>query len=115
MEGATVTTKSLSTDEDLIQETVGAKPDLVSIDSPLSLPEGYGKPGVPIYRKCELALKRMGISVFWCLLPTMQMLTRRGIKLATDLRERGLKVIESHPGAAQDILGIPRKGLVWTN
>jgi predicted nuclease with RNAse H fold len=110
MEGATVTTKSLSTDEDLIQETVGAKPDLVSIDSPLSLPEGYGKPGVPIYRKCELALKRMGISVFWCLLPTMQMLTRRGIKLATDLRERGLKVIESYPGAAQDILGIPRKG-----
>jgi uncharacterized protein YprB with RNaseH-like and TPR domain/predicted nuclease with RNAse H fold len=109
MEGAAATTMSLSTDEELIQETITAKPDLVSIDSPLSLPEGYGAPGVPIYRKCELALKRMGISVFWCLLPTMQMLTRRGIKLANALREADCKVIESYPGAAQDILGIPRK------
>jgi uncharacterized protein YprB with RNaseH-like and TPR domain/predicted nuclease with RNAse H fold len=109
MEGAAATTKSLSTDEELIQETIAAKPDLVSIDSPLSLPEGYGTPGVPIYRKCELALKRMGISVFWCLLPSMQMLTRRGIKLAHELRSSGLNVIESYPGAAQDILGIPRK------
>jgi uncharacterized protein YprB with RNaseH-like and TPR domain/predicted nuclease with RNAse H fold len=110
MEGAAATTMSLSTDEDLIQETIAAKPDLVSIDSPLSLPEGYGRPGVPIYRKCELALKRMGISVFWCLLPTMEMLTRRGIKLAAEFRDRGFTVIESYPGAAQDILGIPRKG-----
>lgn len=109
MEGASATTKSLSTDEELIQETVAANPDIVSIDSPLSLPEGYGRPRVPIYRKCELALKRMGISVFWCLLPTMEMLTRRGIKLAQEFRNRGLRVIESYPGAAQDILGIPRK------
>ncbi len=110
MEGAAATTKSLRTDEELVQETIAARPDLVSIDSPLSLPEGYGEPGVPIYRKCELALKRMGISVFWCLLPTMEMLTRRGIELATKLRGCGLRVIESYPGAAQDILGIPRKG-----
>jgi predicted nuclease with RNAse H fold len=40
----------------------------------------------------------------------MEGLTRRGIKLATELRQRGLRVIESYPGAAQDILGIPRKG-----
>ena len=51
----------------------------------------------------------MGISVFWCLLPSMAMLTRRGIKLATELRKAGCRVIESYPGAAQDILGIPRK------
>src|SRR5258707_14455921 len=110
MDGAAATTKSIRTDEELIRETLAAKPDLVSIDSPLSLPEAFGNPGAPIYRKCELALKRMGISVFWCLLPSMQMLTRRGIKLAEELRNRGLKVIESYPGAAQDILGIPRKG-----
>jgi len=110
MEGAIATTQSLRTDEELIAATISAQPDLVSIDSPLSLPEGYGNPGVPIYRKCELALKRMGISVFWCLLPTMEGLTRRGIKLANELRQRGLRVIESYPGAAQDILGIPRKG-----
>jgi uncharacterized protein YprB with RNaseH-like and TPR domain/predicted nuclease with RNAse H fold len=109
MDGPLATTRSIRTDEELIGETLAAKADLVSIDSPLSLPEGYGRPGVPIYRKCELALKRMGISVFWCLLPSMEMLTRRGIRLAAALREAGCRVIESYPGAAQDILGIPRK------
>jgi predicted nuclease with RNAse H fold len=105
---------TLRTDEELIAETIRAKPDLVSIDSPLSLPEGW-KPNekrqdVPIYRKCELALKRMCISVFWCMLPTMQCLTNRGMRLAAQFRAEGLQVIESYPGAAQDILNIPRKG-----
>jgi uncharacterized protein YprB with RNaseH-like and TPR domain/predicted nuclease with RNAse H fold len=109
MEGASVTTKCIRTDDELIRETLAANADLISIDSPLSLPEGYGAPGVPIYRKCELALKRMGISVFWCLLPSMKMLTRRGIKLTHELRQAGGNVIESYPGAAQDILGMPRK------
>jgi predicted nuclease with RNAse H fold len=109
MEGACVTTKSLRADNELIRETLAANADLVSIDSPLSLPEGYGSPDVPIYRKCELALKRMGISVFWCLLPSMVALTRRGIRMANRLRQAACKVIESYPGAAQDILGIPRK------
>jgi len=114
MTGATAITKSLSTDEELLTETIAAKPDLVSIDSPLSLPEGWVNPdepcGRPIYRKCELALKRMGISVFWCLLPSMKSLTKRGMFLTRRLREAGLNVIESYPGAAQDLLGIPRKG-----
>jgi uncharacterized protein YprB with RNaseH-like and TPR domain/predicted nuclease with RNAse H fold len=114
MDGAQASTKLLSTDQELIEATIQAKPDLVSIDSPLSLPEGWNlqrrKKGIPIYRKCELALKRMGISVFWCLLPTMKGLTLRGMNLATQLRAAGLNVIESYPGAAQDILGIPRKG-----
>ncbi len=109
MDGDCATTKSIRTDEELIRETLAAKADIVSIDSPLSIPEGYGSPNVPIYRKCELALKRMGISVFWCLLPSMKMLTMRGIRLAGELRQAGVKVIESYPGAAQDILGMPRK------
>jgi len=116
MHGSRATTKSLITDSDLIQETLAASPDIVSIDSPLSVPEGWDRDqrqlvsGSPIYRKCELALKRMGISVFWCLLPSMQSLTMRGMRLAEELRKQGLRVIESYPGAAQDILGIPRKG-----
>jgi uncharacterized protein YprB with RNaseH-like and TPR domain/predicted nuclease with RNAse H fold len=114
MQGADATTKSLSTDEELFNETMAARPDLVSIDSPLSLPEGWTDPdtpcGHPIYRKCELALKRMGISVFWCLLPTMKGLTTRGMRLTQRMRAAGLNVIESYPGAAQDLLGIPRKG-----
>ncbi len=114
MDGAEAVTKSLSTDDELIAETLAASPDIVSIDSPLSLPEGWNDPDIPcdrpIYRKCELALKRMGISVFWCLLPSMKSLTMRGMRLAASLRPAGLKVIESYPGAAQDLLGIPRKG-----
>jgi len=114
MHGAIATTKTLITDEELFRETVAAAPNLVSIDSPLSLPEGWKDPnqpcGSPIYRKCELALKRMGISVFWCLLPTMKCLTTRGMRLAQRLRAAGIEVIESYPGAAQDLLGIPRKG-----
>jgi uncharacterized protein YprB with RNaseH-like and TPR domain/predicted nuclease with RNAse H fold len=116
LHGSRALTKSIITDEDLIRETLAAKPEIVSIDSPLSVPEGWNHAqkqliaGAPIYRKCELALKRMGISVFWCLLPSMKSLTMRGMRLAEELRKHGLQVIESYPGAAQDILGIPRKG-----
>lgn len=116
LHGSHAETKSIITDDGLIRETLAAKPDLVSIDSPLSVPEGWSRaqeqvvPGSPIYRKCELALKRMGISVFWALLPSMRSLTMRGMRLAHELRQRGITVIESYPGAAQDILGIPRKG-----
>jgi len=116
LHGTHAETRSLVTDEELIRETLAAGPDMVSIDSPLSVPDGWNRSqeqlvaGSPIYRKCELALKRMGISVFWCLLPTMKGLTMRGMRLADEFRKHGLRVIESYPGAAQDILGIPRKG-----
>jgi dephospho-CoA kinase len=40
----------------------------------------------------------------------MQGLTKRGMGLAARLRDLGFPVIESYPGAAQDIMGIPRKG-----
>jgi uncharacterized protein YprB with RNaseH-like and TPR domain/predicted nuclease with RNAse H fold len=114
LDGAVAITKAIRSDEELLRETIAASPDIVSIDSPLSLPEGVTDAdnigNRPIYRRCELALKRMGISVFWCLLPTMKSLTTRGMRLASELRKHGLKVIESYPGAAQDILGIPRKG-----
>jgi predicted nuclease with RNAse H fold len=114
MDGAVAATRAIRSDEELLSETLAADPHIVSIDSPLSLPEGVIDPdnlgNRPIYRRCELALKRMGISVFWCLLPTMKSLTMRGMRLAFELRKHGLKVIESYPGAAQDLLGIPRKG-----
>lgn len=98
-------TKRIKTDTELKAEAEISKPEIVSIDSPLSLPEDKTR----IYRWCELELKRRGIGVFWCLLPTMRKLTMRGIGLAAQLRSAGLTVIESYPGAAQDVLGIPRK------
>lgn len=98
-------TKRVKSDSEMETEAVKANVEVVSIDSPLSLPEDPNK----IYRECELTLKRRGIGVYWCLLPSMKNLTMRGIELAKRLRNKGLTVIESYPGAAQDILGIPRK------
>lgn len=111
-------TATLSSDEQIIAETIAAKPELVSIDSPLSLPTGRvsvfdddpGRDRYGIMRVCERELKRRGVNVYPCLLPSMQKLTARGIKLANVFRKLGLPVIESYPGAAQDIMRIPRKG-----
>jgi uncharacterized protein YprB with RNaseH-like and TPR domain/predicted nuclease with RNAse H fold len=108
LRGDLIETKLLSTDKELVDETLAAHPDVVSIDSPLSLPVGYPNHTV-IYRECERALKKVGISVFWCLLPSMRGLTMRGMLLAKKLRHHGMHVIESYPGAAQDVLLIPRK------
>lgn len=104
-DGGRAVTARLKMDKEIIGYVLAAQPTLVSIDSPLSLPEDPTK----IYRECELTLKRRGIGVYWCLLPSMEKLTRRGIGLAHILRNQGFSVIESYPGAAQDILGIPRK------
>jgi len=104
-DGGRVMTARCKMDKEIIGYVLAAQPTLISIDSPLSLPEDETK----IYRDCELELKRRGIGVYWCLLPSMEKLTRRGIALAQLLREQGFSVIESYPGAAQDILGLPRK------
>jgi uncharacterized protein YprB with RNaseH-like and TPR domain/predicted nuclease with RNAse H fold/dephospho-CoA kinase len=107
----------IKSDEDIITLILDAGANLVSIDSPLSLPKGrttfwdddpmrekYG-----ITRECERLLKRRGISSYPCLIPSMQKLTQRGMTLAEKLRKLGVPVIESYPGAAQDIMNIPRK------
>jgi uncharacterized protein YprB with RNaseH-like and TPR domain/predicted nuclease with RNAse H fold/dephospho-CoA kinase len=117
MSGARAYTNTLATDEDLIAHTLRHAPDLVSIDSPLSIPKGRisvtdddpGRDEFGIMRVCERILKKRGINVYPCLLPSMQKLTARGMRLAGKFRELGIPVIESYPGAAQDIMGIPRK------
>jgi len=116
LKGNKVETNRLGTDKEIIDATMEQLPDLVSIDSPLALPYGrccekndcecrqYG-----ITRFCERFLMSLGIGVFPCLIPSMVNLTMRGIRLAKALEEKGVSVIESYPGAAQDMLGIPRK------
>ncbi len=118
LEGKIASFKTVFTDADLLELTLSSKPDLVSIDSPLCLPAGRvivedtdpGRDRFGIMRECERELKRRGVNVYPCLLPSMQKLTARGIRLATSLRRLGVPVIESYPGAAQDIMRIPRKG-----
>ena len=118
LDGSVAQTRSISTDDDIIAATLEAHPDLISIDSPLCLPEGRmtvedsdpGRDAFGIMRQSERELKRRGINVYPCLLPSMQKLTARGMRLAAIFRQRGVPVIESYPGAAQDIMRIPRKG-----
>jgi predicted nuclease with RNAse H fold len=51
----------------------------------------------------------MGIKFFPITLGPMRMLTARGMRLRRRLERCGLKVIETYPGAAQDLLGMKRK------
>lgn len=116
--GRSVSTALLRTDDEILDYARSALPDVVSIDSPLSLPSGRvsvfdddpGRDEFGIMRKSERLLKRRGINVYPCLLPSMQRLTLRGMSIADKLRKEGIPVIESYPGAAQDIVGIARKG-----
>lgn len=118
LEGNKASAETLFTDEEILEQTRQCKPDLVSIDSPLCLPAGRqtvedtdpGRERFGIMRECERELKRRGVNVYPCLLPSMQKLTARGIRLSRLLRKDGIPVIESYPGAAQDIMRIPRKG-----
>lgn len=110
--------ETLSETDDIVNFVRRVSPDIVSIDSPLSLPEGrcctredceceeFG-----IIREAERELKGRGVNAYPALIDSMRGLTRRGIELAELLEEEGNRVIESYPGAAQDILDIPRKGV----
>lgn len=117
LNGREVETARLGGDEEIIARTVKERPHLVSIDSPLTLPEGRltvhdddpGRDEFGIMRFSERVLKKRGVNVYPALIPSMQRLTARGIRLAAALRDQGFPVIESYPGAAQDIMGIPRK------
>jgi len=114
-----VETAVLYEDAEILDWTVAHQPDLVSIDAPLSLPRGRLTPfdddptrvSCGIVRDAERRLWSRGIRVYPALIRHMQSLTSRGLRLAEALRARGVEVIESYPGAAQDVLGIPRKGV----
>lgn len=117
LEGCLASTRRIGSDDEIITLTQNCRPTLVSIDSPLSLPIGRtivsdddtGRAEYGIMRQCERILKKRGVNVYPSLIKSMQGLTQRGIHLANSLRSLGIPVIESFPGAAQDILNIPRK------
>lgn len=118
LEGYHALTKRILTDAEIVSETIKVRPDLISIDSPLSIPRGRtrvtdddpGRQEFGIMRICERTLKKRGINVYPSLIFSMQQLTARGMRMADQFRKLGFPVIESYPGAAQDIMGIPRKG-----
>jgi predicted nuclease with RNAse H fold len=109
-------TKVLTTDKEIIEETMKQE-GLITIDAPLGLPKGrccldYNCKCVKhgYSREAEKELRRMKIRVFPCGFAGMRKLTMRGIKLKKYFERKGRKVIETYPGSAQDLLGIPRKG-----
>jgi histidinol phosphatase-like PHP family hydrolase/predicted nuclease with RNAse H fold/dephospho-CoA kinase len=113
LDGMRVKTCSLESDEDIMAFIAETKPAIVSIDSPLGLPGGGSEisSSAGIMRVAEYDLNSVGISAYPALIDSMKPLTLRGIKLRREIEAvpGGPKVIESYPGAAQDVLCIPRK------
>ena len=112
--GLEVETLILNTNKQIIDFVKSQKPKIIGIDAPLCLPKGrhclreHCK-GKNHFRECDLRLRKLGIKFFPITLGPMRMLTERGIYLKNVFESLGFEVIESYPGAVQDILGLPRK------
>ena len=105
-------TDVLHTDDEILGHTLAAEPSVISIDAPLFLPKGRKSiedRGPPHFRECDKELLRMHIRFFPISLGPMRMLTTRGMRLRAVFESQGLEVIESFPGAIQDMLHMPRK------
>jgi hypothetical protein len=103
----------LYTDNEILDKTLRCAPGVVAIDAPLALPRGresLTKRSNIHLRECDRELLRMRIKFFPLTLGPMRQLTERGMRLRAELEKKGLTVIETYPGAVQDILYIPRKG-----
>lgn len=102
----------LHSDPEILEFVRSARPGLVVIDAPLSLPRGRrtieDRSG-PHLRECDRELLRRRIPFFPLTLGPMRTLTVRGMTLAEELSGRGETVLEGYPGGAQDLLGWPRK------
>jgi len=104
----------LHSDDEILGLVEESRAKVVAIDAPLALPIGrhcLGEHcrGREHFRACDLALRRMGIRFFPISLGPMRALTQRGMNLRRKLESRRVEVIETYPGASQDLLGIRRK------
>ena len=113
LKGMTVASfATVCSDEKILDFVDRARPDLVAIDAPLSLPPGrksIEERTGEHFRPCDRELLKRGIRFFPITLGPMRSLTTRGISLKETLVQRGYKVIEIYPGAAQDLWKIARK------
>jgi len=105
-------TSIVYTDEEIVEKIRETKPRVVAVDAPLAPPKGRKsleeRSDVHL-RQCDRELLKMGIKFFPVTLGPMRKLTERGIRLRKLLEKEGFEVIEVYPGAAQDILKMPRK------
>ncbi|MGH7236732.1 MAG: DUF429 domain-containing protein, partial [Nitrospiraceae bacterium] len=88
-------------DDDILRVVRDARPDLVPIDAPLSLPKGrrtiHDRSGEHL-RECDRELLRRGIRFFPITLGPMRMLTERGLALKKKLNAMGYRAVECYPG-----------------
>ena len=103
-------------DADIRGLVESAAPQLVAIDAPLALPAGRcclldtcSCARTTHFRVSDHELRRLGIRFFPMTLGPMRQLTQRGMQLKAALEAAGIPVIETYPGAAQDLWGIPRQ------
>jgi predicted nuclease with RNAse H fold len=116
LSGRRVRVGHLFGDEDILATVETAAPQLIAIDAPLALPAGRcclrntcSCAGTTHFRVSDYELRRLGIRFFPMTLGPMRQLTQRGMQLKAALEGRGIPVIETYPGGAQDIWGIPRQ------
>jgi histidinol phosphatase-like PHP family hydrolase/predicted nuclease with RNAse H fold/dephospho-CoA kinase len=113
LEDNIVETVSLVSDDEILEFIKTKRPKLVSIDSPLGLPGGGTEinAAAGIVRIAERDLASIGVPAYPALIDSMRDLTLRGIALKRSIEflPDPPTVLESYPGAAQDILCIPRK------
>jgi len=98
-----VIVKELYSDQEILFETINAKPALVAIDAPLTLP-AHGA-----VRKADQEMHRRGYPVLPPLFPAMKELTLRAIHLTEELKMEQIKFIEVHPTSTRKALQMPLK------
>ena len=104
LSGDQIETCLLYSDAEIIERCMQIRPKVVAIDAPLSLPKQGG------FRAADKQLVKRGFRVFPPMFAGMKKLTARGIKLAREMRSRGLEVIEIHPRTSGIVLfGSPER------
>ena len=105
-------TFTVLSDEEILAIAGDVSPVLCPIDAPLSLPPGRksleDRNGEHL-RPCDRELQKMGVRFFPITIGPMRMLTHRGLALMKKLAQLGVESVETYPGGAQDVWGIPRK------
>ena len=105
-------TSTVFSDEEILEIALKVSPVLCPIDAPLSLPPGrktLEDRNAEHLRPCDRELQKMGVRFFPITLGPMRMLTKRGLALKEKLIAFGIESVESYPGGAQDVWGLPRK------
>lgn len=112
LDGTRAVTSVVFGDDEILDLVKEARPAIVPIDAPLSLPPGrrsiHSRTGEHL-RLCDRELLRRKIRFFPITLGPMRMLTARGLSLKRRLAKMGYRPVECYPGAAQDLWGLPRQ------